>query len=190
AVDPRNSKWLADWAQTYSMLRQFPAALKMYDRALEIEPNDPDLIAAKAGIHQAEGGLEQAGKLLAAVDAHTASSGAFGVKIAQLRFERNFGEAVRLLQARAAQFQFSSEFDEGVNYLSLSMVQRLAGHTAGARIIAEQARNTLEPLCKNQPDNASFAAALSHAYAMLGDTSSALKEAERAIIFRTRDKHR
>jgi serine/threonine-protein kinase len=190
ALDPRNSRWLAFWAQTYSILRQFAAALKMYDRALEIEPNDPDLIAAKAGIHQAEGDLEQAGKLLAAVDAHTASSGAFGVKIAQLRFERNFGEAVRLLQARAAQFQFSSEFDEGVNYLRLAMVQRLAGDTAGARIIAEQARNTLEPLCKNQPDNASFAAALSHAYATLGDTSSALKEAERAIMLRPSAKDR
>jgi TolB-like protein/Tfp pilus assembly protein PilF len=190
ALDPRNSRWLAFWAQTYSILRQFAAALKMYDRALEIEPNDPDLIAAKAGIHQAEGDLEQAGKLLAAVDAHTASSGAFGVKIAQLRFERNFGEAIRLLQARAAQFQFSSEFDEGVNYLRLAMVQRLAGDTAGARIIAEQARNTLEPLCKNQPDNASFAAALSDAYATLGDTSSALKEAERAIMLRPSAKDR
>jgi TolB-like protein len=100
ALDPRNSRWLAEWAQTYSMLRQFPAALKMYDRALDIEPNDPDLNAAKAGIHQAEGDLEQAGKLLAAVDAHTASFRAFATKITQLSLERNYLEAVRLLQAR------------------------------------------------------------------------------------------
>jgi TolB-like protein/Tfp pilus assembly protein PilF len=190
ALDPRNSRGLSFWAQTYSMLRQFPAALKMYDRALDIEPNDPDLIAAKAGIHQAEGDLEQAGKLLTAVDAHTASSGAFGVKIAELRFERNFGEAIRLLQARAAQFQFSSEFDEGVNHLRLAMVQRLAGDTAGAKSTAEQARNTLEPLCRNQPDNAFFATALSYAYAILGDKSSALKEAERAIMLRPSAKDR
>jgi TolB-like protein/Tfp pilus assembly protein PilF len=190
ALDPRNSRWLAFWAQTYSILRQLAAALKMYDRALEIEPNDPDLIAAKAGIHQAEGDLEQAGKLLAGVDAHTASSGAFGVKIAELRFERNFGEAIRLLQARAAQFQFSSEFDEGVNHLRLAMVQRLAGDTAGAKIIAEQARNTLERLCRNQPNNAFFVTALSHAYATLGDKSSALKEAERAIMLRPSAKDR
>jgi tetratricopeptide (TPR) repeat protein len=82
-----------------------PAALKMYDRALDIEPNDPDLNAAKAGIHQAEGDLEQAGKLLAAVDAHTASFRAFATKITQLSLERNYLEAVRLPQARQAQFQ-------------------------------------------------------------------------------------
>jgi TolB-like protein/predicted Zn-dependent protease len=182
ALDPRNSGWLTFWAQTYSMLRQFPAALKMYDRALDIEPNNPDLIAAKAGVHQAEGDFEQAGKLLAAVDAHTAPSRAFGVKIAELRFERNFDEAIRLLRARAAQFQFVSEFDEGLNYLRLAMIERLAGDTAGAKITAEQARNTLEPLCRNEPNNATFAAALSDAYVMLGDKSSALKEAERAIM--------
>src|SRR4030095_16570987 len=190
ALDPRNSGWLTLLAQTYSMLRQFSAALKMYDRALDIEPNDPDVIAAKAGIHQAEGDLEQAGKLLAGVDAHTAPSGAFGVKIAELRFERNFGEAFRLLQARQAQFHFVSELDKGLNHLRLAMVQRLAGDTAGAKITAEQARNKLAPLWRNQPNNAFFETALSHAYATLGDKSSALKEAERAIMLRPSAKDR
>jgi serine/threonine-protein kinase len=134
--------------------------------------------------------LEQAGKLLAGVDAHTAPSGAFGVKIAELRFERNFGEAFRLLQARQAQFHFVSELDKGLNHLRLAMVQRLAGDTAGAKITAEQARNTLEPLCRNQPNNAFFETALSHAYATLGDKSSALKEAERAIMLRPSAKDR
>src|SRR4029450_8345544 len=181
ALDPRNSKWLADWAQTYSMLRQFPAALKMNDRALEIEPNDPDLIAAKAGIHQAEGDLEQAGKLLAAVDAHTASFRAFVTKTTQLRLERNYLEAVRLLQGRQAQLQFGSEFEKGLNQWRLALAQRLAGDSVGAKVTAEQARNTLEPVCKNQPDNARFAALLSQAYAALGDKNSALKEAKHAI---------
>ena len=33
-------------------------------------------------------------------------------------------------------------------------MQRLAGDTAGARVTAEQARNTFEQLNKDQPDNA------------------------------------
>ena len=61
-------------------------------------------------------------------------------------------------------------------------MQRLAGDTAAAKVTAEQARNTLEPLCKDQPDNAFVAAALSLAYAVLGEKDSALKEAERAIM--------
>jgi TolB-like protein/Flp pilus assembly protein TadD len=181
ALDPRNSGWLALLALTYSNLRRFPAALKMYDRALDIEPNDPDLIAAKAGIHQAEGDLEQAGKLLAAVDAHTASFRAFVTKTTQLRLERNYVEAVRLLQGRQAQLQFGSEIEKGLNQWRLAVAQRLAGDIAGAKVTAEQARNTLEPVCKNQPDNTRFAALLSQAYAALGDKNSALNEAEHAI---------
>ena len=49
---------------TYAMLRQFPTALKLYDRALDIVPNDPDLMALKASIYQAEGNLQEAAKLL------------------------------------------------------------------------------------------------------------------------------
>ena len=62
------------------------------------------------------------------------------------------------------------------------MHQRIASDTAGAKVAAEQARNTLELLCKNQPDNPDFAGLLSLAYAALGDKSLALKEAERAIM--------
>jgi hypothetical protein len=55
------------------------------------------------------------------------------------------------------------------------------GATAGAKVTAEQARNTLEELCKNQPDNFFFAGLLSLANAAFGEKDSALKEAERAI---------
>ena len=62
-------------------------------------------------------------------------------------------------------------------------MQRLAGDTAGAKITAEQARNTLEQLCKDQPDNDHLRmACLSLAYAVIGEKNSALKEAERAIM--------
>ena len=45
------------------MLRQFPIALKMYDRLLDIVPNDLDTVGAKAAVYQAQGNLDQAAKL-------------------------------------------------------------------------------------------------------------------------------
>ena len=90
---------------------------------------------------------------------------AFGIKITQLTLERNFGEAIRLLQARQTQFHFASEIDKGTNQLFLAGTQRLAGDTASAKATAEQARTVLEPLRKDQPDNASFAALLAVSYA-------------------------
>ena len=113
ALDPRNVELLTDAAATYAMLRQFPAALKLYDRVLDITPNDPDVMALKASIYQAQGNLQEAARLLSGINWQTASEWPFAIKITQLRLERNYGEAVRLLQARLAQFHFDSEYDKG-----------------------------------------------------------------------------
>ena len=180
-LDPRNIRLLTETAATYTMLRQFPAALKLYDRALDIRPNDLDLMASKAGIYQAEGNLEEAAKFLPEVDALTPSWAAFSTKNAQLILERNYGEAVRLLQVRQAQFQFVLPSEKGLCQVMLALALRLAGDSVGAKVAAEEARDTLEPLCKNQPDNGQFAALLSQAYAVLGNKNSALQEAQHAV---------
>jgi TolB-like protein/Tfp pilus assembly protein PilF len=182
SLDPRNPEILRDAAWTYAELRQLPAALKLYDRELDILPNDPELLAVKAEIYQAEGNLQEAAKLLSEVNAQTPSEVAFRAKINQLKLERNLGEAVRLLQARQTQFHFPSEIDKGGNQLVLAWAQRLAGDTASAKTTAEQARNTLEQLCKNQPDNADLAGSLSMATAALGEKNLALNEMQRAMM--------
>ena len=186
-LDPRNAELLISAAQTYAMLRQFPTALKLYDRALDITPNDPDLMAAKAGIYQAQGNLQEAARFLSGINEQTHSFATFGIKIIQLKLERNYGEAIRLMQARLAQFHFTSQFEKAGHQLDLAFIQRLSGDTAGAKITVEQARNTLEPLCRDQPDNSVLTAQLSRAYAVLGEKDSALREAERAIMLRPRD---
>jgi TolB-like protein/Tfp pilus assembly protein PilF len=181
-LDPRNMELLVKAASTYAELRQFPAALKLYDRALDIVPNEPNLMASKAGIYQAEGNLEQAGKFLSQINAQTPSPVAFGIKMTQLRLERNYPEVIRLLQARQALPPSASETIKAITQVELALHQRVANDIAGAKVTAEQARNTLGQLCKNQPDNPDFAVLLSLAYAALGEKNSALKEAERATM--------
>jgi serine/threonine-protein kinase len=157
---------------------------------LDFTPNDPDVMAFKAGIYQSGGNLQEAAKLLSEVNAQTPSSRAFLIKITQLRLERNLDEAIRLLQGRQTHFHFASEFDEGINQTWLAWTQRLKGDTAGAKITAAEARNTLEPLCNDQPQNGLFLAALSLANAVLGEKEAALKEAERAIMLLPSSKDR
>jgi TolB-like protein/Tfp pilus assembly protein PilF len=181
ALDPRNTALLTEVAYTYAALRQFSAALKLYDRALNILPNELYLVASKASIYQAEGNLQEAAKLLVQVNAQTGSDVAVRVKLTQLRLERNHTEATQLVQARHARFHVASEIEKGFKQMGLAWVQRVAGDTAQAKASAEQARNTLEPLRKEQPDNAFVAAALAVAYAMLDEKGSALSEAQRAI---------
>ena len=198
AVDPRNVPLLMDSAETCAMLRQFPAALKLYDRALDIRPNDPDGMGAKASIYQAQGNLQEAAKLLVYVNARTPAQFLFETKIIQLRLERNLGEAVRLLQARLAQFHVASQDEKAGEQVSFALTQRVAGDATGAKITAEQARNTLEPLYREQSNNlqargprarADLALQLSLACAVMAEKDSAIKIAEGAIMLlpRTND---
>jgi len=181
-LDPRNVELLENGAWTFSMLRQFPAALKLFGRALDIKPNDPEITAAKARVYQAQGNLQEAARFLSKINELTPNEDTFYIKITQLRLERKYGEAVRLLRARQAQFQFASDNEKAFDQAVLAFIQRLAGDTTGAKVTAEQARNTLEPLWKNQPQNAYLAELLSLVDATLGEKDSALKLAESAIM--------
>jgi tetratricopeptide (TPR) repeat protein len=181
ALNPRNTALLTEVAFTYAALRQFPAALKLYDRALDILPNELSLMALKASIYQAEGNLQEAAKSLVQVNPETNSDAAVRIKLTQLRLERSQSEATRFVQARQARLQFASGIEKGSRQVGLALAHRVAGDTAEAKDSAEQARNTLEPLRKEQPDNAFVAAALAVAYATLDQNDSALNEAQRAI---------
>ena len=177
ALDPRNMNLLVGAAETYAMLRQFPAAIELYDRALDVIPNDPELIGSKATMYQAEGNLPEAAKLLINV---SESSGNALAKLNQLRLERNHTEAIRLLQADLVQLSFGSELGKVPNLLHLAFAQRFVGDTAGAKVTAEQARNALEPLCKKSPVNGADPELLSLANALLGERDSAPREEEPA----------
>ena len=181
ALDPRNPALLTEVAWTYAMLRQFPTALKLYDRALDIIPGEPSIMALRASIYQAEGNLQEATKSLVQVAAETNSNEAVRIKLAQLRLERNFSEVTQFVQARQARLQVTAGIDKGIKQVGVALAQRLTGDHAQAKATAEQARNTLEPLRKNQPDNAFISAALAVAYATLDEKDSAINEAERAI---------
>ena len=173
-LDPRNEEVVMDAAWTYSILRQFVTALKLYDRALDITPNNPGTMAEKAAIFQAQGNLQEAARLLSQISAETPS--ALPAKIDQLRLERNYGEAIRLMQASANRFVSWQVW--------LALFQRLNGDVAAAKATAEAARNTFEQLYRDQPNSvpAADAAALSLADVVMGEKDLALKEAERAVM--------
>ncbi len=185
ALDPRNVTLLVDVGLTYGALRQFPAALKRYDQVLDITPNDQEAMATKASIYQAQGNLQEAARLLSGINEQTPHEVVFQIKITQLRLERNYRGAVRLLQARLSQFHYTSEEDKVRAQTALAYAQRLAGDTAGANVSVEQARNTLEQL-NDQPNDFSLAfhaEDLSQIYCLMGQKDLAIKAAERAVMF-------
>src|SRR5438874_9675293 len=190
ALNPRNTALLTEVAFTYAALRQFPTAEKLYDRALDILPNEVSIMALKASIYQAKGNLQEAAKLLARVNLETNSDVAVRIRLTQWRLERNHTEATHWVQGRQDRLRLFSGIDKGSKQLGNALVHRVAGDTAQAKAFAEQARNTIEPLRKEQPDNAFVAAALAVAHAMLDEKESALNEAQRAITLLPSNKDR
>jgi serine/threonine-protein kinase len=132
--------------------------------------------------------LEEAAKFLSDINWKTSSEVTLALKLAQLRLERNYSQAVRLLQLRIAQFHFGSQDDKASYQVYLALMQRLADDTAGAKVTAEQARNALEKL-KNEENDWRLAVPLSQAYAVVGEKDLALKVAEHAITLLPRGEH-
>jgi predicted Zn-dependent protease len=93
-----------------------------------------------------------------------------------------------LLQARLAQIHFDSPVDKADDQVVLALTQLLAGDMSAAKVTGEEARNTLEQLYRDQPDDAFIALSLSRAYAAMGQKDFALKAAERAIMLLPRTK--
>ena len=184
ALDPRSVELTTNAAWTRAMLRQFPAALKLCDRALDIKPYDTDVMALKACIYQAQGNLQEAAGYLSQITELTPNDDTFVIKITQLRLERKYGEAIRLLQARLAEFHFASQDDKGRDQATLALIQRLAGDMPGARVTAADARDTLMQL----PNDAFNLINLCQVYAAIGQKDAALTEAERAIMVLPRAK--
>jgi serine/threonine protein kinase len=179
SLDPGNIELLKDAAWTYVGIRQFPTALKLLDRVVDITPNDPGTIGMKILIFQAQGNLQEAARLLSGTNPEREGSFVFNE---QLRLERNYGEAIRFLQTQLAQLHYDSQDEKGYDRVSLALIQRLAGDTAGAKVAAEQARNMLEPLSRDKPDDLVLTRVLSWTYASMGENDLALKLAERAIM--------
>jgi tetratricopeptide (TPR) repeat protein len=143
------------------------------------------VMATKAGIYQAQGNMQEAGRVLSEINEQTPSG---NVLCDQLRLERNYGEATRLLQARLAQFQYGSKYDKSTDQVTLALTQRLAGDMVGAKVTAEQARDTLAQLYRDLPEDPFITILLSEAYAVIEEKDPALNLAQRAIMLLSRPK--
>jgi serine/threonine protein kinase/cytochrome c-type biogenesis protein CcmH/NrfG len=182
ALDPRNVELLMDATITVAELRKFPMALKLCDRLLDITPSDLEARARKALMYQAQGNLQEAASLLSEINWQTPNGNTFEVKIMQLTLERNYAEAIRLVQDRQARFHFNSMEDKSYNQRLLAITQHIAGDAVAARATAQEACNTLEQLCKEQPNDVQFWMQLSDVYAAMAEKDLALKTAEHTTV--------
>jgi serine/threonine protein kinase/Flp pilus assembly protein TadD len=179
--DPRNGYLLGQHAGSYMVLRRFPEALRKLEQILHITPDDPDTLATKAAIVQAEGDLPRASALLAPLHLTADRPEGLETQVYQAILERRPAQIIPRLNEILATSDPALGHHNGELRFWLGWAQEVAGEHAAAQESWQHARKELEPLLKEQPENFRIIGDLALINMGLGDKAAALALAERAI---------
>ena len=179
-LNPLDVFLLNEWAKTATAMRQFSVALKIFDRALSISPNNPTVIGRKAIVYQTTGDLESAGKLLTGLVDDSASD-LIATQDRQLLLQRRYADSVKLLQNRLVKADPSLGIYNTATRVELGEAQQHAGDVAGAEGNFLQALTELKSFEESRPDSFFPPYWLSHVFVGLGRNQEAVQQAERAV---------
>ena len=180
-LDPLNVSLLTQRAISYICLRRFPEALRKLDEALNITPDDLNILVQKAAIAQAQGDLPHASALLARLHLTADNIDGLETRVYQAILERRPAPVIPFIKEILAKPDPASGYFNGELRLWLGWAQEVAGDHVGARESWRQARSEMEPFLKEQPDNYSLLGDLALINMSLGDKAAALAFSERAI---------
>src|SRR5207253_137383 len=139
-LNPLNRDFRHQAAWVREATRDFAGALRCYDEALSIWPEDPNLIAGKASVYQKLGELDQADALLQKL--HPTAKNEFPVLGAiydQAKLRRRYTDTIELLRRLLAQAGSLPVSTRHYHHL-LRDLERLSGDVARAKASYAQAR--------------------------------------------------
>src|SRR5262249_14026022 len=169
-------------AETYNFRRRFPEALRKLDQVLNITPDEPDILAYKAAIAQAEGDLPRAAALLDSFRPVPGHPAVLETQVYQAILERRPVQIIpRLKEILLAKPDPAFSFLTGELLFWLGWAQDVDGDHAAAQESWRQARRELESILKQQPENFGVMEDLALTNMGLGDKAAALALSERAI---------
>jgi TolB-like protein/cytochrome c-type biogenesis protein CcmH/NrfG len=167
--------------------RDFVGAIQLLDNALQIWPNNTDLLGSKAEALQASGRLDDAQSVLNGLapnfDEADSSVSAFWV---QARLRRSPEAAIK---AFAPHIQ-KVEGDKIQMLLLYADLLEIAGRKAESQQAFTRARDKFEALLVNQPTNDEILGPLTYAYAGLGQRDAAEKVLEKFKALAANDARR
>jgi TolB-like protein/Flp pilus assembly protein TadD len=180
-LDPRNVSLLTEHGLSYSFLRRFPEATRKFDQALNITPDDVNVLVEKAGIAQAEGDLPRAAALLLPLNSKAGDVNVLETLVYQAILERRPAPVIpRLKEVLAQPDPALASINSSLRFY-LGWAQELAGDHSAAQESWREARTELEAFLKEQPDNSAVIGDLALTIAALGDKTAAVALSERAM---------
>jgi TolB-like protein/Tfp pilus assembly protein PilF len=179
-LDPRNVNLLIQHAINDICHRRFRKALRKLDEALNITPDDLNILVAKAGIAQAEGDLRRASALLAQLHFTAEDIEGPETQAYQAIIEGRPASAIPLLKNVLSKPDPALGYFNAVLRFWLGWAQEAAGDKVDAQQTWQQAREELETFLKEQPDNYLLMSNLALVDLGLGDKTAALDLSARA----------
>jgi TolB-like protein/Tfp pilus assembly protein PilF len=192
-LNPKDTWPLQNLALNYQMLRNFDAANKTIDRALQINPHGIGLWAIKAKLAISEkGDLSVGQKALEQMKSFPMSNEErlkmIGGQANLLLAERKYQEVLQLGDSVPDDSFAPVPGSLAYKYFPIGIAHKVLGDDAAARAAFLKAKNILEDQVKQKPDDADLRVQFAKLLAWLGEKDAALAEAQRAMDLRPESK--
>jgi TolB-like protein/Tfp pilus assembly protein PilF len=192
-LNPKDTWPLQNLTYNYAMQRNFDAANKTMDRALELNPNGIGLwevkvklaLAEKADFSVYEKTLEKVKSL------PMSSEERLKILAAQadlLLFQRKYQQVLQLAESVPDDSLATIPASLAGKYFAIGIAQKGLGDDAAARTAFLKAKDILEQQVKQKPDDSDLHVQLAKLLAWLGEKDAAIAEAQRAIDLRPENK--
>ncbi len=165
--------------------RDFMTARRMTDEALQIWPDDANLLGLKAETFQALGQLDEAQALVSRMKLSLKDYDALSTLWYQAKLRRDPAAAMKILEPLAR--PTDSGFDWMFQAAELADLQALAGDDASSQSNFRQVRDRATALAREQPDNARYLPPLAQALSHLGEKDAALRVVDKVMELRAGD---
>jgi tetratricopeptide (TPR) repeat protein len=180
-LDPRNLRIIGQHAVSYKALRRFPDALRKYEDAFNITPDDPQLVVRQAAIFQAIGDLPRASALLTPLVSRADDDGATQTQVYQAILERRTAAIIPRLKEKLSKLDSAPDEGKGELRFWLGWAQDIAGDHSGAHESWTQAKNELESSLKEQPESFLLIGELALTEMKLGENVLAMNLADHGL---------
>jgi TolB-like protein/Tfp pilus assembly protein PilF len=184
-LDPRDFQLLSAMGnEFYVYLRRFDDALAVIDRAMQLGP-DPTLYAAKAGVLQSAGRLEEARHEITQIPDTALDDWVVAARVGQAIYERHYDEAIKVIERKLNSVPRDQPLDsfQQAFLVQLGECQELSAHAEDARQAYSRAVAAIKPTpdIVVGPNANGTPSTLALAYAGLGEKQKALQQAQDAV---------
>ena len=193
SLNPKDTWPLQNLTFNYAMQRNFGAANKTIDHALELNPNGIGLWETKIKLAIAEKGdfsvYEQAlEKVKSLPMSDEERLRILEVQAELLLFQRKYQQVLQLAESAPDDSLAVIPASLAGKYFAIGITQKGLGDDAAARTAFLKAKGILEQQLKQKPDDSDLRVQLAKLLAWLGEKDAAIAEAQRAIDLRPESK--